>query len=187
MNDISTPDLLRALREECGRAEYCIVGYDAILAWFKKMGFVSRSGGLTERTLRNWKRALGLPLGRLPSQGRLLTGKPWTTNLLLATWCVTRARGLVPAWHRDWCPATPRAAEEHQRNPNRIRRTGRRVEYRASLVCPVTAPSPAATPVPPGAAPTRMRRFIPPEHGAPPPTRRTVMGPRGDDHGDSTS
>src|SRR5439155_25294474 len=69
--------------------------------------------------------------------------RSYRPNFLLAVWCVTRARGLVPAWHRDWCPASPRAAEGYQRDPNRIRRTGRRVEYRASLVCPVTAPSPA--------------------------------------------
>ena len=157
------PDLLRALREECGRAECSLIGYEAILGWFKKMGFVSRSGGLTERTLRNWKRFLGLPIGRLPSQGRLVTGKPWSTNFLLATWCVTRARGLVPSWHRDWCPATPRAAEAHQRNPDRLRRTGRRVEYRASLVCP--AP-PAATTAP--RADAAPRRPIPPPHGSEP-------------------
>ena len=165
MNTPNPPDLLRALREECGRAERVLIGYPAIIEWFITMGFVCRSGRVTQRTLRNWRRFLGLPISRLPSQGRLVTGKPWTTNFLLAVWCVTRARGLVPSWHRDWCPASPRAAEAYQRDPNRIRRTGRRVEYRASLVCPDTAPTPAATPVQPAGAP---RRPIPPAHGAEP-------------------
>ena len=97
MNTPNPPDLLRALREECGRAERVLIGYPAIIEWFITMGFVCRSGRVTQRTLRNWRRFLGLPIGRLPSQGRLVTGKPWTTNFLLAVWCVTRARGLVPS------------------------------------------------------------------------------------------
>ena len=170
---------LDRLREAFKEGERGLTGWDQILGWFHDHGFRNREGRpVNERTVRGWCNRLGCPIlrGCRAFPGRTKSSAPWTSNYLLLAWGVS----LYSSGGLD----KPRIERPSAANPAaRMSRYSARDAGSSSsaLGFPTRASSPRPEPGP------QPRRFVPPEHGAPPPTRRTVMGPRGDDQGDPAS
>ncbi len=160
---------LDRLREAFKEGEHSLSGWPAILAWLHEHGFRNREGRpVNEITVRGWSARLGCPVWRgcRAFAARTRSTPPWTSNYLLLAWAVSlyRSGGAdMPRIERpgDVKPAA-RMPRYSSQNPG---------ESGSALGSPRRAnPAPRAP-----ETPSRPWRFIPPEHGAPPPTRRTVM------------
>jgi hypothetical protein len=159
--------ILARLREVAFKEEeHSIIGWPAIIAWLHSHGFRNREGRpVNERTARGWASRLGMPLlrGCRAFANRTRSSPPMTSNYLLLAWAVSlyRSGGLdKPRIEGPGVPKLPRGKSGYSSpNPG------------ASSSAPATDTH--ATPIPDTAS--RPRRFILPDHGAPPPTRRLVV------------
>ena len=167
--------ILNHLRAAFKEGEQSLIGWDAILAWLHQHGFRNREGRpVNVRTVRGWSKRLGCPVWRgcRAFASRTRSSPPWTSNYLLLAWAVSLYRSDGPDMPRIERPGDAKSSARMSRYSARDAGSSS-----SALGSPTRASTPRPEPGP------RPRRFIPPEHGAPPPTRRTVMGPRGDDQG----
>lgn len=97
------------LRRLAKRADYPVVGREAILAWFHAHGFTRRDGSpVSWNQVLDWQWRCGEPMGwHSPAIGAH-RGKPVSTHLLLLRWCMVQAEKLGPPTTQHWVPA-PRA------------------------------------------------------------------------------
>jgi len=159
--------ILRRLREAFQEGERSLVGWPAIIAWLHEHGFRNREGGaLNERTVRGWMKRLGCPIlrGVRAFPGRTRSSPAWTSTYLLLAWATSlyRSGGFdKPRVEGPGVPKLPRGKSRYssQDTSGSPLSPDKDTCARERLFEP---------------APAR-RRFIPPEHGAPPPIRRTVV------------
>ena len=173
---------LDRLREVFKEGERGLTGWDQILDWLHDHGFRNREGRpVNERTVRGWMKRLGCPIlrGCRAFPGRTRSSAPFTSNYLLLAWAISlyRSGGMdKPRFEGRGVPKLPRGKSRYS-SPN----TG------ASSAAPASPTCARPTRRTPETAPHAFSPFRRPEHGEPLRLRRTVMGPRGDDHGDPAS
>jgi hypothetical protein len=162
--------ILQRLREAFKEGERGLTGWDQMLAWFHEHGFRNREGRpLNERTVRGWSKRLGCPVWRGCRAFAARTGStpPWTSNYLLLAWAVSLYRSGGADMPRIERPGDAKPAARMPRYSSR--EPSGMPSALASPTRAMPVPRPEPEPV------QRARRFVPPDHGAPPPTRRTVM------------